>query len=58
MPRSYLKTFNQVQSKSKIPDFERGRIEVGNHSNPAYGGISRIDHLDPTPRLGLRGVLK
>jgi hypothetical protein len=26
---------------------------MGNHRNS--GPISRIDHLDPTPRLGLRG---
>jgi len=30
---------NQVQSKSKIPDFERERIEGGNHSNPATAGF-------------------
>jgi len=41
--------------KSKIPDFERERIDGDNHSNPAYGGISRIGHLDPTQRLDLRG---
>ena len=45
---------NQVQSKSKIPDFERERIEVGNRSNPDKIGISRIGRLDPTRRLGLR----
>jgi hypothetical protein len=44
---------NQVQSKSKIPDFEREPIEVGNHSNSVP--ISMIDHLDPTQRLDLRG---
>jgi len=31
---------------------------VGNHGNPAFGGISRIGHLDPTQRLGLRGGFK
>jgi len=39
---------NQIQSKSKIPDFERERIEMVNHCNPGHGGISRIDDFDPT----------
>jgi len=43
---------NHVQSKSKIPDFERERIEGDNHSNPAFGGISRIGHLDSTQKPG------
>jgi len=50
--RSHFKTFNQVQDQggsrlSTIP-LNNG---TGIHSKP----ISRIDHLDPTPILGLRG---
>jgi len=44
----YSNQFQNLQSGSRSR-----QIEVGNHSNSVP--ISRIDHLDLTQRLGLRG---